>query len=274
MLSLPRSPAGQTLGILGGGQLGRMLALAARPLGVRTVVVDPSPACAAASCADEHVLGAFTDAGLIGALAARCDALTIEIEHINAAALAEATAAGAVVEPRPATISLLQDKLLQKTALAQGGVRCGAFAGVGSAEELAALAGRWGYPIMLKARRLAYDGRGNAVVRGPEDIAAAWAGLARMGELYAEAWVPFVRELAVMVARGRDGTTRAYPAAQTVQRDSICHLVLMPAPVPGDVRAAAERLACEAVGHLGGAGVFGVELFELADGACGGAGAS
>ena len=257
---------GLTLGILGGGQLGRMLALAARPLGVRTVVVDPSPRCPAAACADEHVIGSFTDASLIASLASRCDVLTVEIEHINAAALADAAARGAVVEPRPATIALLQDKLTQKTALARV-VRCGEFAGVGSEQELLALAGTYGYPLMLKARRLAYDGRGNAVVREAADVPAAWARLSSMGELYAEKWVPFVRELAVVVARSRDGATSAYPAVQTVQRSSICHLVLMPAPIPGDVRAAAEKLACQAVAHLEGAGVFGVELFELEDGA-------
>jgi phosphoribosylaminoimidazole carboxylase len=122
---------------------------------------------------------------------------------------------------------------------------------------------------MLKSRRLAYDGRGNFVVATAADAPAAWAALggASGGGLFAERWVPFVRELAVVVARDRAGATAAYPVVHTVQRDSICHVVLAPAVgvAPGVVAAAA-AVAAAAVGALGGAGVFGVELFELADG--------
>jgi phosphoribosylaminoimidazole carboxylase len=122
---------------------------------------------------------------------------------------------------------------------------------------------------MLKSRRLAYDGRGNAVVRAAGDVAAAWRALGggAGGGLFVERWVPFVRELAVVVARGRDGATVAYPVVHTVQRDSICHVVLAPAPgVTSSVAAAAAAVATAAVSALSGAGVFGVELFELADG--------
>jgi len=123
---------------------------------------------------------------------------------------------------------------------------------------------------MLKSRRLAYDGRGNAPAATREAARAAWAALggARGGAVFAEKWVPYARELAVIVARGRDGALAAYPPALTIQRDSICHVVLAPAPgVTPRVAAAAAALARDAVGALGGAGVFGVELFELPDGA-------
>jgi phosphoribosylaminoimidazole carboxylase PurK protein len=265
-------PVGRTVGILGGGQLGRMLALAARPLGVNVVVVDPSPVCPASSVASEHIVGSFTDPAVIAQLAKKCDVVTIEIEHVDAAALADVRAA-VPVEPSPSTVALVQDKFRQKETLAGAGVAVGPYRAVASPADVAALgAGEFGYPLMLKSRRLAYDGRGNAVVRSPADVAAAWGSLAPKGELYAEKWVPFVRELAVVVVRDRAGATVCYPAMQTVQRDSICHLVLAPAPVPGDVRSAAEDLAKAAVAHLDGAGVFGVELFELADGEGGGLG--
>lgn len=257
---------GKTVGILGGGQLGRMLALAARPLGIKTIVVDPSVNCPAGVAADEHIVGSFTDAAVIAQLAKKCDVVTIEIEHVNAASLAVVSESVAV-EPAPSTVALMQDKYEQKLKLAGAGVKCGPFRTVSSAADVSALgAGEFGYPIMLKSRRLAYDGRGNAVVRSEADIPAAWGALAPKGDLYAEKWVPFARELAVVVVRDRAGGVVAYPAVQTVQRESICHLVLAPAPVPGDVRTAAEQLALQAASHLAGAGVFGVELFELHDG--------
>lgn len=126
---------------------------------------------------------------------------------------------------------------------------------------------------MLKARRLAYDGKGNAVVRGADDAPSAFARLAPAGELFVEKWVPFTRELAVIVARPRGGGAPvAYPAVETVQQNSVCHVVIAPAAIPGEVRARAEAVAAQAVAALeeGAAGIFGVELFELPDGACGG----
>jgi phosphoribosylaminoimidazole carboxylase len=125
----------------------------------------------------------------------------------------------------------------------------------------------FGYPLMLKSRRLAYDGRGNAVVQSAEGVAAAWAQLAPKGGLYAEKWVPFRRELAVIVARGADGSCVGYDAVETIQKNNICHVVVAPAQVPGDVLARAREVAQRAVSHFTGAGVYGVELFELADGA-------
>lgn len=128
---------------------------------------------------------------------------------------------------------------------------------------------------MLKARRLAYDGKGNAVVSCAEDAPAAYARLAAAGALFVEKWVPFRRELAVIVARPRGGGAPvAYPAVETVQQDSVCHVVLAPAAITGDVRARAEAVAAQAIAALdaGAAGVFGVELFELCDGRRGGVG--
>lgn len=260
---------GKRLGILGGGQLGRMLTLAAAPLGVRTTVLDPAPDCPAALAGAAQLVGPFTDAAKIADLARQVDVLTVEIEHINAAALAEAAAAtGVPVHPAPSTIALIQDKLRQKDAMAQHGVPLGRFRGVDSEADVAAAGEELGYPLMLKARLLAYDGRGNAMVRSAADIPGAWAALAKSGGgLFAEAWVPFVRELAVIVARTPGGQCAAYPAVHTIQKDSICHVVLAPAQgVDTAVLERARGIATAAVSHLEGAGVFGVELFELPDG--------
>lgn len=124
----------------------------------------------------------------------------------------------------------------------------------------------YGYPLMLKSRKMAYDGRGNAVVRSEADIAAAWDQLASKGQLYSERWVPFKRELAVIVARSIKGECVSYDAVETVQKNNICHVVVSPAQLPGNVLSRAREVAAKAVAGLAGAGVYGVELFELDDG--------
>lgn len=201
-------------------------------------------------------------------LAGMCDVMTCEIEHVNAAAMAEA-AKVTVVEPSPATIAVVQDKFAQKEHFRSAGVSLGEFRVVESEADIAAAGEEWGFPLMLKARRLAYDGRGNAVVRSAEGVADAAASLggAGAGSLYAERWVPFDKELAVMVVRGRDGEVRSYPCVETVQVDSVCHTVVAPARVDGRLRAEARRVAESAVGTLPGAGIYGVELFLTPGGA-------
>lgn len=124
----------------------------------------------------------------------------------------------------------------------------------------------FGYPLMLKSRCLAYDGRGNAVVKDESGIAAAWSTLASKGSLYVEKWVPFAKELAVVVARDKDGNCKPYQTVHTIQQDNICHVVIVPAQVSGAVQERAGEVARQAISALGGAGVYGVELFLLEDG--------
>lgn len=258
----------KTLGILGGGQLGRMLCAAARSIGIRTVVVDPAQHCPAAGACDELILGRFDDDAAVGRLAG-CDAVTVEIEHVSVSGLAALAATGVAVHPAPSTIALIQDKFSQKVHFRKGGVPLGDFRSVSNTGDVLDAALAWGFPLMLKSRRGAYDGRGNAVVSSADDIDAAWSALAtgdRGGGLFVERWVPFVRELAVLVARSTSGECVVYPTVQTVQRDSICHLVFAPAPAPRAVLDAAAAVARATVDALEGAGVYGVELFELADG--------
>eukprot|EP00887_Chlorella_sp_A99_P006268 scaffold3.g6268.t1 len=258
---LPRTAV---VGVLGGGQLGKMLAQEAAKMGVRVKVLDPTPACPASPVA-EQVVGSFRDAEAVRAFAAGVDVLTVEIEHIDADAAV--AAAGVEVQPTPATLRIIQDKFVQKQHFAGAGVPLPAFQQVrcrGCAEG----AGRaFGYPYMLKSRTLAYDGRGNAVVGSAEEIDAAVASLGGLEKgLYAEAWVPFVCELAVMVVRSRDGALASFPVVQTIHKDSILHTTEAPADVPPAVLASAAAAAQQAVGALQGAGVFGVEMFLLADG--------
>ena len=256
----------RTVGVLGGGQLGRMLAEAARLLGTRLVVLDPQANSPAGQIADRQLVGAFTSPPLILQLAGEVDVLTMEIEHVDTDALDEVERTTTVpVHPSSATVRLIQDKLQQKLHLQQAGVALGRFRPIASADDCAEAGRLYGYPYMLKSRRGAYDGRGNAVVHREEDIPLALSALGQASPqpdaLYAEAWVTFQQELAVMVARGVDGQCKAYPCVSTTQLDNICHTVHAPARIPPHLSAAAQALALSAVSSLSGAGVYGVEMF-------------
>ena len=196
--------------------------------------------------------------------------ITVEIEHVDAAGLAAIEKEGAIVHPSPATIALIQDKLLQKQHLSKvAGVTLGEYCDVPDVSALEAAGTKWGYPVMLKARRFAYDGRGNLPVKSASECAAAFATLSANGTvtLYAEKWCPFDRELACMVARSASGRVEAYPVVETVQSDSMCDTVLAPARITAASAAAAKEVCLSAIASLSGGGIFGVELFVLADGA-------
>lgn len=261
----------KVLGILGGGQLGRMMVEAANRLNIKTVILDGenSPA-KQINAHTEHVDGSFTDPAAIARLAAKCDVLTIEIEHVNADILAEIEAAGGrvqAVHPSPETIKLIQDKYNQKLHLIEHKIATAEVVPIEEATEeaLARVGAQFGYPYMLKSRTNAYDGRGNYVVKSPADFAGALAALKGL-PLYAERFANFTHELAVMVVRAIDGTTYSYPTVETVQRNNICETVYAPARVADSVRAKAQLLAESSIKSFGGAGIYGVEMFLLADG--------
>lgn len=252
-----------TIGILGGGQLGRMLAFAARRMGMSVAVLDPDPEAPGGQVANQHVVGSFRDPALIRELASGCDVVTVEIEHVDTAALEALEAAGIPVQPSAATIRLIQDKYAQKVHFAAQGIPVAPFRDAPDEAAAQAAIAEFGLPLMLKSKRMAYDGRGNYALQTADDLPQAFAAL---GESYAEAWMPFTKELAVMVARGLDGTLVDYPVVETIQRDSICHTVIAPAQIPPASAAAARDIARRAVATLRGAGVYGVELFLLPDG--------
>lgn len=263
---LPRTAV---IGVLGGGQLGRMMALAASNLGVSLKCLDPAESAPAAVAAT-HVRGHFRDAAAIQGFVSSqgVDVLTMEIEHIDADALEEAARNNNLdVEPTPGTIRLIQDKYQQKVYFASNGIPLGEFRQIKCRGCMEATARDFGLPFMLKSRRLAYDGKGNYVVKTAADIDAAVDALGGYSHgLYAEKWAPFVKELAVMVVRSRDGSVVSYPLVETVHKDNICHVTEAPADVPQQVSATARKVAEKAIACLQGAGIFGVEMFLLADG--------
>ncbi|TDZ12871.1 phosphoribosylaminoimidazole carboxylase [Colletotrichum spinosum] len=274
------------IGLLGGGQLGRMLCEAASPLGIEIAILDEANCPAKqANQNSRHVTGSFKDPAKIRELAAMCDVLTVEIEHVNTDVLEEIATRGVItapgtikkvpVHPSWQTLRLIQDKYLQKEHFAKSGLpiapQMAVESGPGMPEGLTAAYKAFGFPFMLKARKGSYDGRGNFKVNGPQDYEEAIEAMGKLS-LYAEKWVPFEMELAVMVVRteDEDGILRnvhTYPAVETVHEESICTKVYYPPrQIPAEVCEKARKVAGDVVKTLKGRGVFAVEMFKLKDG--------
>jgi len=255
------------LGIIGGGQLARMTALAALPLGVDVLVLEKNPHSPAARVAPDFVLGDWRDAETLDQFAARCDVVTLENEFVDAAALEILENAGHKIFPGAACMALTQDKFKQKQALHNAGLAVPKFRAVGSPAEIISAASDFGWPLLLKTRRNGYDGKGNFTLTSERDITAGWQALGGgRNELMVEAFFPFVKELAAIVTGGRDGTMAVYPVVETIQRHHVCHVVKAPAQIPVDLAKRATALAKRAVETVGGVGSFGVEMFLSAAG--------
>ncbi|KAF8067469.1 phosphoribosylaminoimidazole carboxylase [Lyophyllum atratum] len=247
------------IGILGGGQLGRMLAASASLLGVRVVILDVgenAPAkqvIAPISSKLAHIDGSFADPERIRELADKVDVLTVEIEHVDVKTLED--------------IQRTPHKFRQKEHLSSHSCPISEYLPVDTTEEsVRDVAGPLGLPLMLKSRTLAYDGRGNYVVRDVSQIPAAISALGNR-PLYAEKWVPFAKEIAVMVVRTVDGEVQSYPAVETIHKDNICHLVFAPLRSRDPTLSRRARDVAEAaVKTFTGAGIFGVEMFLMEDG--------
>ncbi|KAF9262857.1 phosphoribosylaminoimidazole carboxylase [Marasmius fiardii PR-910] len=263
------------VGILGGGQLGRMLAASASLLNIKIAVLDVGESAPAKQVVShsgselKHVDGSFKDPEKIKELAAAVDVLTVEIEHVDVDALEEVQKSTQVeIHPSPSTIRLIQDKFRQKEHLREKGCPISEYLRVDSTvESVKEAAAKLGLPLMLKSRTLAYDGRGNYILNDIKKVKEAIDALGSR-ELYTEKWVPFAKEVAVMVVRTRNGTVVSYPTVETVHKDNICHLVFAPLRSrDSSLSERAKAVAEQAVATLDGAGVFGVEMFLMADGA-------
>ncbi|KAL6922699.1 hypothetical protein ACHAP8_009223 [Fusarium lateritium] len=262
------------LGLLGGGQLGRMLCEAASPLEVAIAILDAQDAPAKqVSRSKYHVDGSFKDPAKIRELASHCKVLSVETEHIETAVLEELSKEGkVVVYPSWKTLRLIQDKYEQKDYLGKQGIPIAEQVAVqasGSDEMRAALkdiSNKYGLPFMLKSRKDSYDGRGNIKIANDNDIETAVTEFGNL-QCYAEKYVPFQRELSVIVIRTEDadGKTKRlvpYPAVETVHEDNVCSRVYMPPrDTPDAVSKRAQEVAVSVVEKLWGRGVFAVEMF-------------
>lgn len=256
------------LGILGGGQLAQMTIQSAIALGIEIVIFERKSDSPASRLTQHNVVGEWDDESALARFADLCDVVTLENEFVDANVLATLEAQGLPVYPSSKTLATIQDKFTQKQAMQGAGLPVPTFYAVDSADTILAHAETLDFPMILKARRNGYDGYGNATLNTPDDIPSAWAKLGADNgrELLVEQFVPFIKELAVMVLRGRDGTTVTYPVVETIQQNHICHVVRAPAPINHDLMQKASRIAIQAVEAVDGVGVFGVELFLLENG--------
>lgn len=264
MTTRPLAP-GSVIGILGGGQLGRMLAMAGARLGFDIHIFDADPDCPAARVAGRSWAAPWSDDGAIEAFAARCDAITYEFENIPVAAVSVAAAASCL-RPGARSLELTQDRSTEKRFINSAGVATVPFALVDGLADLPAAIMVTGLPALLKTRRFGYDGKGQAWIRTPDDAAAAWEAIGEQPAIL-EGAAGFVRELSIVAARSVDGSVKAWPLAENVHENGI--LRQSTAPAPG-VDAALQAHALEIATALGDGmehvGVFAVELFDLGGG--------
>jgi 5-(carboxyamino)imidazole ribonucleotide synthase len=250
-----------TIGIIGGGQLGKMMVNEATTLGFEVVVLDPNPHSPAGRLAGMQIVAEFTDPDGLAEVVRSSDITTYDLENIDTRVLRALDEAGHTIYPRPWLLEVIQDKLRQRDALAGAGISMPEYRGAD--QSSAAAFAEFGYPLVQKTRRGGYDGRGVAVLRGPDDAESALPGPSLI-----ERFVPIDKELAVMVARTPDGEVRTHPVAEMVfdPESNILDHLLAPARVSDAVADEATKLAVAAVEALEGIGIFGVELFLAADG--------
>lgn len=248
------------IGIIGGGQLGLMTGEAARTMGYpRITVLDPTPH-APASAVAEQIVGSLKDPIALRQLAAHADILTYEIEHINTTALYDLQAEGHTIYPSPEILAIIQNKYQQKVFLEQHGLPVAPFMSVDTPADIEKALQCWGYPLVLKAKKDAYDGRGNARINRAEDIAPALAKLGNR-ELYVERCLELEKELGLMIARNERGEIVTHPVVEMLHERDICQAVLAPAPIAQSLHSEVQAIARRTLEHLKGIGIFGIELF-------------
>lgn len=257
-------PPGATIGILGGGQLGRMSALAAAQLGYRCHVYAPEPDSPGMQVAAARTVAAYEDTAALAAFAAAVDVVTFEFENVPAATL-DALAPLVPCRPGVAALRIGQDRLLEKRFFEQAGVPVGPWRAVTTRAELDAAVAALGLPAVLKTTRLGYDGRGQAVLRAPGDLDAAWARLAPR-PLILEAFIPFEREVSAIAARGADGALLTFDVTENRHAHHILDLSIAPASVPPAVAATARGHVARLAESLGLVGLLALEMFLLPDG--------
>ncbi|MDY5956775.1 MAG: 5-(carboxyamino)imidazole ribonucleotide synthase [Frisingicoccus sp.] len=255
------------IGIIGGGQLGKMMILDAKRLDTYFVILDPTPKCPADSIADEHIVADFDDVRAFHELADKVDVITYEFEHINAQALQELEAEGHKVYPSSETLLHIQNKYDQKMWLRQNDLPVPDFKKVETPEDIREAGKIFGYPMMLKTCTGGYDGKGNAPVDTEADVERAFEALGS-GKLplMVEAFCPFEKEVSILVCRSVNGDVKVFPVAENVHKDSILDETTVPANISETSTEKAMDIARRAVHAFNAYGMLCIELFVTADG--------
>lgn len=255
------------IGVLGAGQLAKMLANDAYRLGLRFATIEDKPGSPATFMTKFDFSGSGNNRERLDKFVDSCDVITLENEFIDPEIL-EYIEESKPVYPSSKTLKLIQDKFIQKNTFAEAGLKLPNYNKMDNIEDCKKFGEQFGYPFVLKARKYGYDGYGNETVRSEGEIEKAYNNLTKNNKsgLLAESFVNFTKELAVMVARSKNGETAIYPCVETIQRDHICHQIIAPAEVDSYVAETAQQAALACVKAIDGVGVFGIELFLTEDG--------
>jgi 5-(carboxyamino)imidazole ribonucleotide synthase len=257
---------GKILGIIGGGQLGMMLTESAKKMPEhisKIIVLDPTENCPAAQVGAEQIIADFKDEKAIQELAEKSDIITYEIESGDSDVL-KSVESKAEINPSPETLKMIQDKFLQKTFLSENKIPVPEFIKISSIDDLQQGLTKFGYPALLKARRDAYDGRGNFKVDSPEDMQKAFDYFKGQNVML-EKFVPFKMEVSVIAARNTKGQIKTYPLVENIHEHNILRETIAPARVSKEISDKSEEIAKHVMTVLKGAGVFGIEMFVTAD---------
>lgn len=263
MSAQPLAP-GSVIGIIGGGQLGRMLAMAAARLGFKTIILEPDLNAPAAQVANSQILADYDDAEALEQLAELCDVVTYEFENVPVAAV-KSLETKVPVRPGSKALEVAQDRLLEKNMARELGAETALFAAVSNRKELDEAIAITGLPAVLKTTRLGYDGKGQAKLVRLEDADEAFAAMHRQMAIL-ESFVHFECEVSVIAARGLSGEVRAYDVVQNVHRNHILYTSTVPSELGPEASASALKIATAIAGHLDYVGVFAVEFFAVRDG--------
>ena len=262
-MTSPLAP-GSVIGILGGGQLGRMLSVAASRMGLICHIYEPDPAAPAAQVAAKHHVAGYDDLEALRAFASEVDVITYEFENIPTAAL-DALEALRPIHPNRMALATAQDRIVEKTFLQGLGLNVAPFAAVNSLADLQAALAKIGTPAILKTTRLGYDGKGQVRINAADEAEPAWTAMANAPSVL-EGFVNFEREISVIAARGLDGAVTCYDPGENVHRSGILHTTAVPATLKPGQHMDAVLLAGRILNALDYVGVMGVELFVTASG--------
>ena len=255
------------IGIVGGGQLGKMMILDAKKMDYSFVILDPTKHCPAHGVADEHIIAGFDDREAMLQLADKVDVVTYEFEHISVEALQAIEKRGTPVYPSSDTLRHIQNKYHQKDWLRQHGIPVPDFMAIHCIDDMETAVKKFGYPLILKTCTGGYDGKGNAVIRNAEEVKDAYESLGGGSiPLMVEEFVPFLKEVSILVCQSLNGQVEVFPVAENIHKNSILDETLVPADITEEVREKAFEIAQKTSYVFQAIGMLCIELFVTKDG--------
>ncbi|KXZ40326.1 5-(carboxyamino)imidazole ribonucleotide synthase [Alkalithermobacter thermoalcaliphilus JW-YL-7 = DSM 7308] len=255
------------VGIIGGGQLGKMLIIEALKMGVYTVILDPDPKCPASYIANEHIIASFYDENALRELASKVDVVTYEFEHINANILKNLENEGFRIYPSPNTLCIIQNKYSQKKYFKENNIPVGDFREIKCIDDIEKVSKEFGYPVMLKSALGGYDGKGNSLIKSQNEIDIFYKEL---GEgkipLYIEKYIPYKKEVSVICCKGINNDIKIYPVGENVHKDSILFETSVPADITKDEYEKSINISKDILNLFDDIGIFCIEMFITKDG--------